>query len=196
VSSVHDQRILHQIETGLRAYDRAFYRRFALGQSVLRWARPIGLMWMAAAASAAQVAPCRASRHRRRKASGQVRHRPRQVRRLGVAADSRQSRLEPGRPPRLGRTAAAARRSAVTRAEESSQPMAEPSERSQLPATRPPPSATRLAPKAAGAAHGQAWRPSLRRQARRSLPTAHRAKTSHARSANATGRIMPGRAST
>ena len=56
MSSVPDQQILHQIETGLRAYDRAFYRRFALGQSVLRWARPIGLMWMAAAASAAQVA--------------------------------------------------------------------------------------------------------------------------------------------
>ena len=56
MSSVHDQQILHQIETGLRVYDRAFYRRFALGQSALRWAAPIGLMWMAAAASAAQVA--------------------------------------------------------------------------------------------------------------------------------------------
>src|SRR5262249_35186483 len=56
VSSVYDQQILHQIETGLRASDRAFYRRFALGQSALRWAAPIGLMWMAAAASAAPVA--------------------------------------------------------------------------------------------------------------------------------------------
>jgi len=55
VSSVHDQQILHQIENGLRAYDRAFYLRFALGQSVLRWAAPIGLVWMATAASAAQV---------------------------------------------------------------------------------------------------------------------------------------------
>ena len=55
MSSVHDQQILHQIENGLRAYDRAFYLRFALGQSVLRWAAPIGLVWMATAASAAQV---------------------------------------------------------------------------------------------------------------------------------------------
>ena len=56
MSSVPDQQILHQIETGLRAYDRAFYRRFALGLSVLRWAAPIGLMWTAAAVGAALLA--------------------------------------------------------------------------------------------------------------------------------------------
>jgi len=56
VSSVHDQQILHQIEDGLRADDRAFCRRLALTQSALRWPAPIGLLLMAAAAGEALVA--------------------------------------------------------------------------------------------------------------------------------------------